>query len=201
MRDAYINYDTHKKQALKESEEIREIFTWDNAAQIAGNHLIKFYNSLPENKIEITFEYGPKVEVKGKAAVFPQKAKERITYSKKDKKEIKNLLETVPDMNNIFEKVSTADVKKILNEYMSVDQEFTIPFEDTVEFANLDMEVVAGQEPDEVATKTECLAQPSAENFHGRRRQRGNYLGLVGGFDQATRRMSKAQGQGSGNSQ
>ena len=34
----------------------------------------------------------PKVEVKGKAAVFPQKAKERITYSKKDKKEIKKIM-------------------------------------------------------------------------------------------------------------
>ena len=34
----------------------------------------------------------PKVEVKGKAAVFPQKAKERITYSKKDKKELKKLM-------------------------------------------------------------------------------------------------------------
>ena len=28
MRDAYVNYKKHKKQALKESIEIREKFTW-----------------------------------------------------------------------------------------------------------------------------------------------------------------------------
>lgn len=52
MRDAYTNYDTYKKQALKESEEIRETFTWDNAAQIAGNHLIDFYNNT-DNQVNI----------------------------------------------------------------------------------------------------------------------------------------------------
>ena len=35
MRDAYKNYDKHKKQALKESRNIREKFTWENAAKIA----------------------------------------------------------------------------------------------------------------------------------------------------------------------
>ena len=65
MRDAYTNYDTYKKQALKESKKIREQFTWDNAAQIAGNYLIEFYNRPSKNKTEISFEYGPKVEIKG----------------------------------------------------------------------------------------------------------------------------------------
>lgn len=65
MRDAYTNYDTHKKVALEQSKQIREIFTWDNAAQIAGNHIMEFYSNLPKNKTEISFEYGPKVEVKG----------------------------------------------------------------------------------------------------------------------------------------
>jgi glycosyltransferase involved in cell wall biosynthesis len=44
MRDAYTNYDTHKKVALEQSKEIRKLFTWNNAAQIAGNHIMEFYN-------------------------------------------------------------------------------------------------------------------------------------------------------------
>jgi autotransporter strand-loop-strand O-heptosyltransferase len=65
MRDAYTNYDTHKKVALEQSKEIRKLFTWNNAAQIAGNHIMEFYSNLPKNKTEISFEYGPRVEVKG----------------------------------------------------------------------------------------------------------------------------------------
>jgi autotransporter strand-loop-strand O-heptosyltransferase len=65
MRDAYTNYATHKKVALEQSKEIRKEFTWNNAAQIAGNFIMEFYNNLPKNKTEISFEYGPKVEVKG----------------------------------------------------------------------------------------------------------------------------------------
>jgi glycosyltransferase involved in cell wall biosynthesis len=65
MRDAYINYDTHKEVALKQSKEIREQFTWDNAAQIAGQEILSLYSNLPKNSTQISFEYGPKVEVKG----------------------------------------------------------------------------------------------------------------------------------------
>ena len=65
MRDAYKNYDKHKKQALIESEIIREKFTWENAAKIAYDTVDDFINKIPENKIEISFNLGTKVEVKG----------------------------------------------------------------------------------------------------------------------------------------
>jgi len=65
MRDAYKNYDRHKKQALKESKEIRDKFTWERAAKLASIEIDTFHNNLPPNKIEISFMEGPKVEVKG----------------------------------------------------------------------------------------------------------------------------------------
>ena len=65
MRDAYINYKKHKKRALKESIEIREKFTWENAAKIAGKEIEDLLESLPKNKVEISFNLGPKVEVLG----------------------------------------------------------------------------------------------------------------------------------------
>ena len=65
MRDAYVNYKKHKKEALKESKIIREKFTWENAAKIAGKELNNFLENLPKNKIEISFDLGPKVEVLG----------------------------------------------------------------------------------------------------------------------------------------
>ena len=65
MRDAYKNYKHHKEQALKESKIIREKFTWENAAKIAGKEIKNLLNNLPKNKIEISFDKGPKVEVLG----------------------------------------------------------------------------------------------------------------------------------------
>jgi autotransporter strand-loop-strand O-heptosyltransferase len=65
MRDAYINYKKYKKIALQESAEIREKFTWENAANIAKKEIDLFVNNLPPNRIEITFNNGPKVEIKG----------------------------------------------------------------------------------------------------------------------------------------
>jgi len=65
MRDAYENYDYHKKQALKESILIRNEFTWKKAAQIAYNEIEDLMVNLPKNKIEISFNLGPKVEIKG----------------------------------------------------------------------------------------------------------------------------------------
>lgn len=65
MRDAYVNYKKHKKIALEESKIIREKFTWENAAKIASNEISSFLTNLPENKIEISFNLGPKVEIKG----------------------------------------------------------------------------------------------------------------------------------------
>ena len=65
MRDAYKNYKNHKTQALKESKIIREKFTWKNAAQIAGKEIENLLNNLPKNKVKISFDLGPKVEVLG----------------------------------------------------------------------------------------------------------------------------------------
>ena len=65
MRDAYENYSIHKKRALIESKEIRDKFTWENAAKIANEEIIKLYNNLPPNEIKITFDLGPKVEILG----------------------------------------------------------------------------------------------------------------------------------------
>ena len=65
MRDAYVNYKKHKKQALKESIKIREKFTWANIAEIAEKEIDHLINNLPPNKIEVSFANGPKVEVKG----------------------------------------------------------------------------------------------------------------------------------------
>ena len=65
MRNAYENYDKHKKKALIESEEIRNKFTWKNAAKIANKEITKLYNNLPPNEIKITFNSGPKVEILG----------------------------------------------------------------------------------------------------------------------------------------
>tara|TARA_R110001592_G_scaffold2601_2_gene15045 strand:+ start:4525 stop:6816 length:2292 start_codon:yes stop_codon:yes gene_type:complete len=65
MRDAYVNYKKYKKRALKESIQIREKFTWENAAKIANKELDSIINNQPLNKIEISFQSGPKVEILG----------------------------------------------------------------------------------------------------------------------------------------
>ena len=65
MREAYVNYKKHKKKALKESKTIREKFTWKNAAKIAGKEIENLLDNLPKNKVEISFNLGPKVEILG----------------------------------------------------------------------------------------------------------------------------------------
>ena len=65
MRDAYVNYKKHKKQALKESIKIREKFTWANIVEIAEKEIDSLMDNIPPNKTEISFANGPKVEVKG----------------------------------------------------------------------------------------------------------------------------------------
>ncbi len=65
MRDVYVNYKKHKKRALKESLDIRNKFTWNNAAKIASKELTHFINNLPPNRIKISFQNGPKVEING----------------------------------------------------------------------------------------------------------------------------------------
>ena len=65
MRDAYENYDKHKKQALKESKEIRDKFTWERAAELASIEIDNLYSSIPNNRVEISFNEGPKVQTYG----------------------------------------------------------------------------------------------------------------------------------------
>lgn len=75
MVEVYNNYEYYKKKALKESEEIREKFTWDNAAktackfieEIQGNQLQKIAASDPRTYEEIftynTYEHFCSVDV------------------------------------------------------------------------------------------------------------------------------------------
>ena len=65
MRDAYVNYDKHKKNALKESIDLRKKFTWENVVDIADKEIQSFMSNPPKNTIEISFEYGVKLEVFG----------------------------------------------------------------------------------------------------------------------------------------
>ena len=65
MRDAYENYDKHKKQALKESKEIRDKFTWERAAELASIEIDNLYSNIPKNRVEISFNEGPKVQTYG----------------------------------------------------------------------------------------------------------------------------------------
>lgn len=74
MRDVYENYETHKEKAIKESEEIRNNFDWVVIGKIGYEKSLDFYNkinskeyknNIPDNKVEITYLNGPKVEIKG----------------------------------------------------------------------------------------------------------------------------------------
>jgi autotransporter strand-loop-strand O-heptosyltransferase len=69
MRDAYENYTDHKKRAVEEAKIIHRDFNWDNVAQIGQKTLDEFKaNYKPmviKNRIEISYNTGPKVEVIG----------------------------------------------------------------------------------------------------------------------------------------
>jgi len=74
MRDVYTNYETYKEKALTESLEIRKKFNWDNVGKIGYDTLLEFNNKVTspnyvkpkkENKINISFLEGPKVEILG----------------------------------------------------------------------------------------------------------------------------------------
>lgn len=71
MMYSYIKYDECKKNALKDSEEIRHKFSWENVSQIGYNTIMEFYknnkekNSQLKNQIKISYIDGPSVEVVG----------------------------------------------------------------------------------------------------------------------------------------
>jgi len=82
MRDAYKNYDKHKKTALKESKLIIDEFTWENAAKKAYKELVDVINVSRPNRTHISFDCGPKVETKG---VKKEKYKVDFINSKNNK--------------------------------------------------------------------------------------------------------------------
>ena len=74
MRYAYTNYDTVKQGALKDSEKIREDFSWERIGEIGYEAIMKFQEKIKsedylknkkENKINLSFLDGPKVEITG----------------------------------------------------------------------------------------------------------------------------------------
>ena len=72
MRDAYENYTTHKNKALKDSEDIRKNFSWENVAQIGLTTVNDFMSrkswlnrKIEPNRIIVSYVNGPKVEILG----------------------------------------------------------------------------------------------------------------------------------------
>jgi len=69
MMYSYTKYDECKKNALKESEEIRRDFSWEKVGEIGYKTLMDFHKKHPfipaENKIKISYLEGPKVEIVG----------------------------------------------------------------------------------------------------------------------------------------
>jgi autotransporter strand-loop-strand O-heptosyltransferase len=75
MRDAKENYDSHKEKALVDSQEIREIFTWDKAAEAAYFAMLMLESGraveVEEEEtvidaVNVHFVDGPYVEIKGR---------------------------------------------------------------------------------------------------------------------------------------
>tara|TARA_R110001592_G_scaffold282638_1_gene550424 strand:+ start:1154 stop:3469 length:2316 start_codon:yes stop_codon:yes gene_type:complete len=69
MRDAFKNYSNHKNQALEDSKLIHKDFNWERVAEIGRDTLVDFMKNYKEpedtNEIIITYNNGPKVEIKG----------------------------------------------------------------------------------------------------------------------------------------
>lgn len=70
MREVYENYKSYKEKAIKESEIIRNNFNWNKIALIGDQVLSEFIKNKQKsknlnNKIEISYFEGVKVEIKG----------------------------------------------------------------------------------------------------------------------------------------
>ena len=69
MRDAFENYEDHQIQALEDAKLIHRDFNWDKIAEIGRDTLVDFLKEYKEpkgeNEIIITYNDGPKVEIKG----------------------------------------------------------------------------------------------------------------------------------------
>jgi autotransporter strand-loop-strand O-heptosyltransferase len=71
MMDSYVNYESHKQKAIADSEGILSDFDWDKIAE-QGKEMIEDFNArFPiqknkrENRIIITYNDGPRVEILG----------------------------------------------------------------------------------------------------------------------------------------
>ena len=72
MRDSYENITIHKQKALKDSEEIRDYYSWENVAKIGLETVNDFMDRRPwenrpikKNQIKINYVDGPFVEILG----------------------------------------------------------------------------------------------------------------------------------------
>lgn len=71
MREVYDQYDFYKEKALRESVEIRQKFSWEEISKIGKKTIEDFLerngkkSNVTENKIEVTYLEGPKVEIIG----------------------------------------------------------------------------------------------------------------------------------------
>jgi autotransporter strand-loop-strand O-heptosyltransferase len=71
MMDSYINYKSHKRKAISDSELIRYDFDWDKIAEQGKEMIEDFHSRFPiknigkENRIIITYHDGPRVEILG----------------------------------------------------------------------------------------------------------------------------------------
>lgn len=69
MREVYQNYDIYKEKSLTDSVEIRNEFGWDKVAKLGYKTLKNFISHNPKkkdnNRIEVTYMEGPKVEILG----------------------------------------------------------------------------------------------------------------------------------------
>lgn len=73
MREVYESYDKFKEKAISDSIEIRSEFNWDNVSKIAletidnfiSNNSIENNEVISYNKLIISYNDGPRVEIKG----------------------------------------------------------------------------------------------------------------------------------------
>jgi autotransporter strand-loop-strand O-heptosyltransferase len=72
MRDAYSNYELHKKRSIEESVDLKDKFSWEKIALIGKDMVDSFMEKInlqqtPQdtNEIKVSYFEGPKVEITG----------------------------------------------------------------------------------------------------------------------------------------
>ena len=106
MREAYKNYEGHKRQALEDAKTIHKDFNWDRVAEIGKDTLVEFLENYEEpkdnNEIITTFHPSPKIEIKGDfdksyEVEFLDTEKNTIIFSDIINN---NMWSSIPDNNN-----------------------------------------------------------------------------------------------------